>query len=266
LPIDEGYISKVAYECNIPEATAKALSEGKFVAAAEAFLGLTLTLSPAMKLQKEKPRMVSDDANGVNMSVGALMRAHAMFFPECQGSNADHLKQMVGLVEVISIRGVWRIDTIARKYGDTYNLPYFPPHPTLMYEILKAMKRFPRVSFSELICANCGGHHVTEACRFNEVVIYTKSDAKIKGNNGSTRGPLGGQGGGKGARNGGGKGRGGARNRDRDRTRDRDRNRNRNSSQSANDEAPPAPVLPEGACRDFARGTCSRGAACRFSH
>jgi hypothetical protein len=261
LPIDEGFISKVAYECSIPEATAKALAERKFVPAAEAFLGLVLTLGPAMKLQKEKPRMVSDDANGVNMSVGALMRAHAMFFPDAQGSNADHLKAMQSLVEVISLRGVWRIDTIVRQHGDTYDLPYFPPHHTLTYEILKAMHRFPRVSFSELTCANCGGDHGTEACRFKDVIIYKPSDAKLgKTNTGPTRRPTGDRGGGRGGRNGGGKGRGG----NRDRT--RDRNRNRGSSQTENQTPPPVPDLAVGACRDFSRGACNRGAVCRFSH
>jgi hypothetical protein len=242
---DEGMISQVAYECNLPDAVVKTLSEGKFVRAAEAFIGLTVTLGASMKLEKEKPRMVSDDINGVNMSIGALMRAHAMFFPQRQGTNADHLKSMESLVEVYSIRGVWMIDALVRQHCDTYGLPYFPPPCKLTYEIMKAGARFPRTTFSHRSCAHCGGDHGSEACRFKDVHVYQPEQRDRSNRN----------------------------TRDRDRGR-RDRGRGKGKGggtpkaggASAQNATPPPPPAAQGVCRDFLAGKCNRAAKCKFSH
>jgi hypothetical protein len=246
---DEGMIQQVAYECSIPEATAKALSEGKFVRAADAFMATTITLGGSMQLQKEKPRIVSDDVNGVNMSIGALMRASSAFSPGRQETNAEHLKAMSSLIEVISIRAVWMVDTAIREHCDMYGLPYFPPPAALTYEIVKAAARFPRTSFSSRSCGYCGGDHGSLACRYSQVkILQSEPPAAATGGNasGSPR---------KGAKNKGGKGRQGKGGRG-----------TRKPPQNANPAAQPAAAAPPGACRDFLNGTCNRGTSCKFSH
>jgi hypothetical protein len=238
---DDGTIAHIAYDFAIPETTARALAEGRFVPAADCFLATTVSLNKDLQLQKHKAIPVSDDAIGVASSIGALMSAHAALWPSQARSDEQHSKEMTGLIQSMSIRGVWAVDTVIRRYCDVHHIPYSPTPPELNLQILAAALRFPRQSFARNSCNHCGNNHSSHACRYKDINVYApqasaQTDTRAKFDKNKPR-----------------------------IKRDAKRNRERTPGQPATRASPAVGTPGAAPCRDFIGSGCTRD-VCKFSH